>query len=86
MSPKPPWPAIFNGATTFGKGVADSNLLTAKADLMKIQSSLTLEQENGKIAMDEIQASIENFNGVHTKTRKAIETIMNSNIELSRQV
>ena len=77
--------AIFQSVTTLGKGTADANLIWTRADLKLIQAHLTAERENFTSTIDEIKGSMAEFKGVNSKTRKAIEMIAQSNIELVRQ-
>lgn len=77
--------AIFQSVTTIGKSAADANTLWTKADLKMIQAHLTVERENFTSTIDEIKGSMSEFKGVNTKTKKAIEMIAQSNIELVRQ-
>ncbi len=77
--------AIFDGVTTLGKGISSARLLWTRADLMEIKAVLTVAQEIFTCTIDEIKSSINDFNAMHAKTKKAIEMIMESNIALVRQ-
>lgn len=76
---------IFGAATTFGKSAADSRALLTQADLKMIQALLTIERENFTSTIDEIKGSMGEFKAIKSKTKKAIEMIAQSNIELVRQ-
>lgn len=77
--------AIFDGVTTLGKGISDARLLWTKADLMEIKAALTVDQENFTSTIDEIKSSMNDFNAMLAKAKKAIEMIVQSNIALVRQ-
>lgn len=77
--------AIFGSAVTIGKGAADARITWTRADLKMIEAHLTAERENFTTTIDEIKGSMSEFKSVNSKTRKAIEMIAQSNIELVRQ-
>jgi hypothetical protein len=78
--------ALFKATTTFGKGVSDARLLWTQADLVKIQSDLAVEREAFTSIIDEIKGSMGEFNGVKAKTKKAIEMMIQSDIQLVRNI
>lgn len=77
--------AIFDGITTFGKGHADAHLTWAQADLQKIQADLTVERSHFDTVMREIETSMSDFKAVKAKTKKIIQTLSQSNVQLVRQ-
>jgi hypothetical protein len=78
--------SLFGAATTFGKGVADARLIWTRADLLKLQAHLTVARENFTSVIDEIRGSMNEFSAVKTKTKKAIERITQSDIQLVKQI
>jgi hypothetical protein len=77
--------AIFDGITTFGKGHADAYLIWTHGDLSKIQAALTVERTNFDTVMQEIEGSMSDFKAVKAKTKKIVQTLSQSNIQLVRQ-
>lgn len=76
--------AIFDAATTFGKGHADAHLIWAQSDVSKIQADLTVERTNFDSVMKEIEGSLSDFRAIKAKTKKIIQTLSKSNIQLTR--
>ncbi len=77
--------ALFDGFTTFGKGQADARLLWTQADLAEIQGELTAERTQFDSVMREIEGSLSDFRAVKAKSKKTIQIISKSNIQLVRQ-
>lgn len=77
---------IFSAATTFGSGVASARLIWAQSDVTKIQADLTVEQTNFDSLIEEVKISMNDFKAAKAKTKKTIETLSQSNIQLVRQV
>jgi hypothetical protein len=77
--------AVFDGITTFGKGIADAQLIWSQAELQKIQADLTIERTNFDSVMREIESSMNDFRAVKTKSKKIIQTLSQSNVRLVRQ-
>ncbi len=78
--------SIFDGLTTIGKGSSDAQLIWEKADLLKIQAGRDIEQEHFTSIIDIIKGSMEDFKTMKAKTRKTLQMIENTNIQLARQV
>jgi arginine/ornithine N-succinyltransferase beta subunit len=77
--------AIFDGVTTFGKGIADARRIWTQADLSEIQARLVVNQEDFNITLEDVKSSMNDFGDVHKKTKKTIEAIIQSNTQLVRQ-
>ena len=77
--------AMFDGITTFGKGYANAHLIWTQADLSKIQADLTVERTHFDAVMREIETSMNDFKAVKAKTKKTIQTLSQSNVQLVRQ-
>ena len=77
--------AVFDGVTTFGKGQADAQLIWSQADLSDVQAQLTVQRTNFDSTMREIEGSLSDFRNVKSKTKKTIQIISQSNIQLVRQ-
>jgi len=77
--------ATFDGITTFGKGYADAKLLWVKAEHKLIDTKLTIERERYTMTLDEIKSSLEEFKAMNAKSKKAIDTICQLNIQSARQ-
>lgn len=78
--------AVFNGLVTFGKGQADARLLWKQAEQTLIQEKLTLESSHYDTLMRQIEGSLNEFKAIKAKSKKTIELISQSNIQLVRQV
>ncbi|MGC2596403.1 MAG: hypothetical protein WA347_08995 [Rhabdochlamydiaceae bacterium] len=77
--------AIFEGITIFGKGQADARLIWSKAELSEIEADLTVERTNFDSVMKEIEGSMGDFRAIKAKTKKMIQTLSQSNVQLVRQ-
>lgn len=75
---------LFDGATTLGKGQADAQLLWTQADLAKIQGLLTAQRTHFDSLLKEIESSLNDFKAVKAKTKKTVQIISQSNIQLVR--
>ncbi len=75
---------IFQAATTFGSGVADYKRLHTEADLQLNNTERTIAQERFDLILDEVKGSMSEFRTVGAKTKTAIKTICESNIQLVR--
>lgn len=76
--------SIFNAVTTLGKGISDARLLWTQADLSLIQGELTVQRENFDTLIDEIKSSMNEFKAVQSKTKKAVEMVTESDVQLVR--
>jgi hypothetical protein len=76
--------AIFDGATTFGKGCADARMTWTQADLAKIQADLTVERTHFDNITREIEGCMNDFKAAKAKTKKIIQTLSQSNVQLVR--
>jgi hypothetical protein len=77
---------IFDAATTFGRGHADAHLIWTQSDLSKIQADLTIQRTNFDSVMREIECSMNDFRAIKAKTKKIIQILSQSNVQLVRQV
>jgi hypothetical protein len=77
--------SLFDAATTVGKGIADARQLWSEADLYKIQGDLTVERNKFDTVMREVEGSMNEFRAVKQKTKKIIQTLSQSNVQLVRQ-
>ncbi len=77
--------SVSHSVATFAKANADANLIKIQADLKAIQALFTVEQENFTSIINEIKGSMGEFKNIKAKTKKAIEMIAQSNIDLVRQ-
>jgi hypothetical protein len=78
--------AIFDGVTTIGKGYADARSIWAQSDVSKIQADLTVERTHFDNVMREIEGSMNDFRAVKAKTKKIVQTLSQSNVQLVRQI
>ena len=74
--------AIFDGVTTFGKGVADARLQWTQADLSLIQGNLTAERIYFDSIIKEIESSMNGFKAFQAMAKKTIQNITDSNVKL----
>jgi hypothetical protein len=77
--------AIFTGMTTIGKGFADARRLWTQSDLDQIQSDLTVERTRFDSVMREIEVSMSDFRIIKSKSKKIIEVLSQSNVQLVRE-
>jgi hypothetical protein len=78
--------SIFGGMTTLGKGIADARLLWTQADLKLIETNLTIARENFSTTIEEVKGSMNDFKNMKAKAKKALDMLIESNIQLVRQV
>ena len=74
--------AVFDGVTTFGKGIADSRLLHSQADLLTIQGLLTLGRTNLDSLLKEIEGFLNDLKAIKAKAKKTVQIISRSNVQL----
>ena len=75
---------LFDATTTLGKGIADGRQLWTKSDLMGIQANLTVQRELFSDTLGEITSSMNDFKGVKSKARKAIEMMVEEKTQAAR--
>jgi hypothetical protein len=77
--------SLFDAFTTFKKGHADADLIWTQSDLADIQADLTVERTNFDTVMRELEGSLSDFRSVKAKSKKTLQMISQSNIQLVRQ-
>ncbi|MBS0653725.1 MAG: hypothetical protein JSR39_09430 [Verrucomicrobia bacterium] len=71
--------AIFDGATTIGKGYADANLIWSQADLTKVKSQMTVERQLIDNTTKSIEGVLDGLNAAHDKANLFVKMAIRSN-------
>lgn len=71
--------AIFDGATTVGKGYADANVIWSQADLTKTKSKITIQRQQIENTTKSIEGVLDGLNAANTKASQLIKMAVRSN-------
>lgn len=78
--------AMFNGATTIGKGYADANVIWTQGDLTKMKSEITVERQMVDKTTQSIEDVLDGLNTAQAKSAQFVRMAIRSNQAVVEQL
>lgn len=72
--------ALFDNATTLGKGYADAKLIWSRADLVKLESTTLVERQRVNQTTKSVEGVLEGLNAAHAKSALLVRLAVEANL------
>ncbi len=76
--------SLFSGSTQLGKGLSESRLTWASADLTHAEEGIKMQQEEYSRLSDEVNTTLEEFNRTFRSAKGALRTASQTQFQLTR--